>query len=48
MMQKEAGNSKIHHLRVIHIYEANYNLILGLNWREPMHAAEDKSLLNEG
>jgi hypothetical protein len=48
MLQKEAGNSKIHRLRVIHLYEADYNLILGLKWRELMHAAEDEQLLNDG
>ena len=48
MIQKEPGNSKIHRLRVIHIYEADYNLILGLKWRELMHAAEDEGLLNDG
>jgi hypothetical protein len=48
MIQKEPGNSKLHRLRVIHIYEADYNLILGLKWREMMHAAEDESLLNDG
>jgi hypothetical protein len=28
MIQKEPGNSKIHHLRVIHIYEADFNLLI--------------------
>jgi hypothetical protein len=48
MIQKEPGNSKIHCLRVIHIYEADYNLIFGLKWRKLMHAAEDEELLNDG
>jgi hypothetical protein len=30
MIQKDPGNSKIHRLRVIHIYEADYNLLLGV------------------
>ena len=30
MIQKEPGNSKIHRLWVIHIYEADYNLLLGV------------------
>jgi hypothetical protein len=47
MIQKELGNSKLHRLHVIHIYEADYNLILGLKWRELMHAAEDESLHQE-
>jgi hypothetical protein len=30
MIQKEPGNSKIHRLRVIHIYEADFNLLIGV------------------
>jgi hypothetical protein len=48
MLHKEPGNSKIHRLWVIHLYEADYNLILGLKWREVLHAAEDEVLLNNG
>ncbi len=48
MIQKEPGNSKIHRLRVIHIYEADYNLLLGVKWRQLLHSAEDGGLLNEG
>jgi hypothetical protein len=33
---------------VIHIYEADYNLSLGVKWRAAMHQAEDLQLLNEG
>ena len=32
MILKEPGNTKIHRLRVIHIYEADYNLLLGVKW----------------
>jgi hypothetical protein len=48
MIMKEPGNSKIHRLRVIHIYEADYNLLLGVKWRQLLHRAEDKGLLNDG
>jgi hypothetical protein len=34
--------------RVIHIYEADYNLALGIKWRTAMQHAEDFNLLNEG
>jgi hypothetical protein len=47
MIQKDPGNIKIHRLRVIHLYEADYNLILGVKWREAMHLAEDNKLLND-
>jgi hypothetical protein len=34
MIHKEAGNHKIHRLRVIHLFEADYNLILSIKWRQ--------------
>jgi hypothetical protein len=30
---KEPGNIRIHRNRVIHLYEADYNLAMGLKWR---------------
>lgn len=48
MIRKDVDNCRIHRLRVIHIYEADYNLILGIKWREALHHAEDERLLNEG
>jgi exonuclease III len=32
MIKKEPGNPRIHRLRVIHLYEADYNLLLGIFW----------------
>jgi hypothetical protein len=32
-IHKELGNNKIHRLRVIHLFEADYNLILSVKWR---------------
>ena len=46
MIEKEPGNPKIHRLRVIHIYEADYNLVLGIKWRELIHHCEDHHLLH--
>ena len=46
MLEKEPGNPKIHRLRVIHLYEADYNLILALTARALVHHAEDNKLLN--
>jgi len=48
MIFKEPGNIKIHRLRVIHIYEADYNLILGVKWRTMIHQAEDANALHPG
>jgi hypothetical protein len=48
MLFKEPGNMKIHRTRVIHIYEADYNLAMGLKWRAAMNMAEDQQWLNPG
>jgi hypothetical protein len=48
MILKEPGNTKIHWLRVIHLFEADYNLILSVKWRQQIKHAEDRELLNEG
>ena len=45
---KEPGNIKIHKTRVIHIYEADYNLALGVKWRHAMHRADAANVLNDG
>ena len=45
---KEPGNIKIHRTRVIHIYEADYNLALGVKWREAMYRADEANVLNDG
>ena len=48
MLQKDPGNPRIHRLRVIHLYEADYNLLLATKWRHAMHHAEKNLLLNDG
>ena len=48
MLQKDPGNPRIHRLRVIHLYEADYNLLLATKWRHAMHHAEKNNLLNDG
>jgi hypothetical protein len=48
LLQKDINNPRIHRLRVIHIYEADYNLLLAIKWRQAMHYAEDRNLLNDG
>ena len=48
MIEKEPGNPWIHRLRVIHLYENDYNLLLSTHYRKVVHAAEDTDLLNDG
>ena len=39
---------RLHRTRIIHIYEADFNLALGLKWRVATQQAEDLKALNEG
>jgi hypothetical protein len=48
MIFKEQGNYKIHRLRIIHIYEADFNLILAVKWRQLLRSADEQQLINEG
>ena len=48
MLFKEPGNFKIHRTRVIHLYEADYNLAMGLKWKAAMVNAENAGELNSG
>ena len=41
MILKEPGNTKIHRLRVIHLYDADLNLILGVKWSNLVHHVID-------
>lgn len=46
---KDEDNVRIHRTRVIHIYETDYNLMLGLKWRVALYQqAEALRLLNKG
>jgi hypothetical protein len=48
MIFKDTGNYKIHRLRVIHIYEADFNLLLAIKWRQLLQYADQKNLINPG
>jgi hypothetical protein len=48
LILKEPGNLKIHRLRVIHLYEHDYNLILAVKWRQLIHSCAFNRKLNEG
>jgi exonuclease III len=45
---KDPDNYRIHRTRIIHLYEADYNLAIGLKWRSAIHQAEDMKILNDG
>ena len=45
---KEPGNIKVHRTRVIHIYEADYNLAMGLKWRQALYEAEECRVMHDG
>ena len=44
MILKEHGNTKIHRLRVLHLYEADYNAILAIKSRQLIHHTIDNDL----
>jgi hypothetical protein len=45
---KDRGCVKIHRTRVIYIFEADFNLMLGLKWRVALYQSEALKQLNEG
>jgi hypothetical protein len=49
MIEKVPGCPTINKLRVIHLYEADYNLLLKIIWAQRLvWNAHDKDRLNEG
>ena len=48
MIFKDDSVYRIHCLRVIHIYEANFNLLLAIKWRQLLHSADKAGIVNEG
>jgi exonuclease III len=45
---KDPDNVRLHRTRIIHIYEADFNLAMGLKWRVATQQAEDLKALNDG
>lgn len=48
MIFKDAGEYKIHRLRVIHIYEADFNLLLAVKWRQLLNHADEHGTIHDG
>ena len=48
MIEKDLGSANIYQLRVIHLYECDSNLLLGLYMREMDQHCEDNHLFNKG
>jgi hypothetical protein len=48
MIFKDSGVYQIHRLRVIHIYEADFNLLLAVKWRALLHYADRAHLIHNG
>jgi hypothetical protein len=47
LLEKDIGTPRIHRLRVIHLYEWDYNLLLCVKWRALWHHVVDNKLLNQ-
>lgn len=48
MILKTPGDTRIHRLRVIHLYEQDYNLLLAIKWRALIQTANKKGIINPG
>ena len=48
MIEKEPGNPSLHRLCVIHLYENDYNAILGIKFHEVVHKCNDNRQFNPG
>jgi hypothetical protein len=46
MILKEPDNIKIHRLRVMHLYEHDFNMILGIKWRQLIQQGLRESTIN--
>jgi len=46
MILKDPNNFQIHRLRIIHIYEADLNLLMAVKWRQLLHKADKLHIIN--
>ena len=48
ILLKDEDNVRLHRTHVIRIYEADYNVVLGIKWRMATYQAEALKVLNDG
>ena len=48
MILKEPGNIKIHRMRMLHLYEADFSALLGIKWRDMTFEMCSRKFLHDG
>eukprot|EP00957_Ditylum_brightwellii_P185225 14104915-Ditylum_brightwellii.AAC.1 len=48
IIPKEKGNNKIHKVKAIHIYEADYSALVVIMWRNLVKSSEERFTINKG
>eukprot|EP00957_Ditylum_brightwellii_P070228 5335119-Ditylum_brightwellii.AAC.1 len=47
-MPKEKGNDKIHRVQIIHVYEADYSVLIGVTWHNLVQSLEARNTIHQG
>jgi hypothetical protein len=48
MIEKDPGNTKIHRLRVIHLYEFDLGACMAIQWKDMLASSERRGTINDG
>jgi hypothetical protein len=48
MIEKDPGNTKIHRLRVIHLYEFDLGACMAILWKDMLASSEKRGTINDG
>lgn len=48
MIQKDPGNTRIHRLRVIHLYEFDLGACMAIQWKDMLSSSERRGTINDG